>query len=131
MEMPTGLIVKLIAFETVPPAASVEAGVPAVAIRLAGTAALNCVALIIVVARGDPFHCTVEPERNPVPVTVSVKAGPPAVTELGAMAVIATEGVIAWLRMAIAAGAFPTAEGEPGTGVKAPLLELMVYAEMV
>ncbi len=30
-----------------------------------------------------PSHCTTEPERKPVPFTVKVKPGPPAVTELG------------------------------------------------
>lgn len=36
-----------------------------------------------VVARLEPFHCTVVAETNPVPVTVNVKAGPPAIAEVG------------------------------------------------
>jgi hypothetical protein len=127
----TGLMVKPIALETVAPAATVTLALPAVAIRLAGTAAVNRVALVNVVASGEPFHCTVSLETKPVPVTVSVMAGPPAVAELGAMAVMARDGVIGWLRMANAEGPFPAANGEPGTGIKAPLLVTMAYAEMV
>ncbi len=36
-----------------------------------------------VVVSGMPFHCTVAPEKKPVPFTVSVNAGPPAVAEVG------------------------------------------------
>ena len=131
IEMPVGLIVKLTAFETAPPPAAVMLALPAAAIRFAGTVALNCVALMDVVASGEPFHCTVAPETKPVPVTVNVKAAPPAVAEIGVIAVIAREGVIGWLRMAIATGPFPVAKGEPGAGVKAPLPALIVYAEIV
>jgi hypothetical protein len=92
MEMLTGLIVKLIALEIVAPAATVTLTLPATAIRLAGTAALNCVALINVVASGELFHCTVSPETKPAPVTSALAA--PAVAELGARAVMAREGVI-------------------------------------
>lgn len=35
------------------------------------------------VVREEPFQRTVEPFRNPDPLTVSVKAGPPAVAEVG------------------------------------------------
>ncbi len=128
IEGTAGLIVKLTGFEP----ATVTLALPAAAIRLAGTAALNCVALANVVANGDPFHCTVEPERKPVPVTVSVKAGPPAVAELGArVAMVPTGSVMPRRRRANPAGPFPAAKGEPGTGVKAPLAALIVYAEMV
>ena len=36
-----------------------------------------------VVVRAEPFHLTVAPLMNPLPFTVRVKAGPPAVAELG------------------------------------------------
>ena len=56
---------------------------PAVAIKLAGTMAVNCVELANVVTSGEPFHTTTAPETKPVPCTVSVNAGPPAVTPPG------------------------------------------------
>jgi hypothetical protein len=40
-----------------------------------------------VVVRLLPFHCTTDPVVNPEPFTVSVKAAPPAVRELGLMLV--------------------------------------------
>jgi hypothetical protein len=57
--------------------------VPVLAIRLAATDAVSCVALTNVVGRAEPFHCTVAPERKPVPFTVSVKAALPPATEPG------------------------------------------------
>jgi hypothetical protein len=59
-----------------------------VAINVAGTAAVNCEPLANVVEIAVPFQSTVAPERNPVPFTVSVKAGPPAVAEVGFRLVI-------------------------------------------
>jgi hypothetical protein len=65
--------------------------------KLAGTATVNCVALTNVGDRlaknsGVPLQKTEEPEKNPVPLTVSVKAGPPAVTEVGLTLVITGRG---------------------------------------
>src|SRR5690349_19418846 len=56
-----------------------------VAISLAGTCAVNCKGLMNVVTRGDPFHRTspAPPTSKPVPLTVMVRSGPPAVAELG------------------------------------------------
>src|SRR5690349_11137641 len=89
MVMPAGLMAKLTAWETVPSGfATAMLALPTAAIRLAGTAALNCAALENVVDSGAPFHCTAAPERKPVPVPASVKSGPPAVVELGASDVI-------------------------------------------
>jgi hypothetical protein len=76
------LMVKVRALDVPPPGEGLTAvteGVPAVAISLAEIAAVNCVALTKVVVRALPFHCTVAPETKFVPVTVSVKAAPPAV----------------------------------------------------
>jgi hypothetical protein len=41
--------------------------------------AVSCVVLTKAVVRAAPSHCTTEPATKPVPVTVSVNAGPPAV----------------------------------------------------
>jgi hypothetical protein len=61
---------------------------------------------------------------------VSMKPAPPAVAELGASDVMAGGGRAAGrLWMAIATGANPAGKGEPGSGVRAPLLVLMAYAE--
>jgi hypothetical protein len=71
----------------VPPAGvgvnTVTEAVPAVAMSLAGTAAVNCVALSGVVTSATPFHFTVEVLMKFVPVTVRVKPAPPAVAEEG------------------------------------------------
>jgi hypothetical protein len=78
-----GLTVKLVELEASPPEVTVTGIVPAVAIKLDGTAAVNCVLLTNVVARADPFHCTTAPDENPLPFTVSVSPGPPAVALFG------------------------------------------------
>jgi hypothetical protein len=62
---------------------TVTLALPAEAIRLAGTVALSWVALIKLVAIGDPFHSTFHPLTKPEPLTVSVKAAPPAMAEPG------------------------------------------------
>jgi hypothetical protein len=62
---------------------TVTAAVPAVAMSTAPMAAVNCVAETKVVARAEPFHCTTEVETRLLPLTVSVKAVPPAVAEEG------------------------------------------------
>jgi hypothetical protein len=59
------------------------------AICAAATAAVNCVALTKVVVSGLPFQFTTAAGSNPVPVTVSVNPGAPAVAELGLRLVIA------------------------------------------
>jgi hypothetical protein len=79
------VMVKATEFDTNPPGLlTVIPAVPAFAVRLAGTTAVNCVALKnVVVSNVLLFQTTVDPARNPEPFTVSVSAGPPAVTELG------------------------------------------------
>jgi hypothetical protein len=47
--------------------------------------------LVTVVVRFAPFHCTVDPARKLLPLTVSPKSGPPAVALLGL-------SVLAWIR---------------------------------
>jgi hypothetical protein len=66
--------------------------VPAVAMSEAGIAALNRVEETYVVVRLAPFHWTTESVAKPVPLTVSVKAAPPAVRDDGLMLEIAGTG---------------------------------------
>jgi len=53
-------MVKGSAFESPPSPVTVTLAVPAVAMRAAGTPAVNWEALTKVVASGTPFHCTVD-----------------------------------------------------------------------
>ena len=46
------------------------------------------------VVRSDPFHRTTDPETNPEPLTVSVKARPPAVALDGESEVIDGAGLL-------------------------------------
>ena len=71
----------------VPPAGAalntVTAAVPAVAIRLPGTNAVNCVAFTNVVVSAVPFQLITEPLIKLLPETVMVNAGSPAVAPAG------------------------------------------------
>ncbi len=73
----------------VPPAGAalntVTAAVPAVAIRLPGTNAVNCVAFTNVVVSAVPFQLITEPFIKLLPVTAMVNAGSPAVALAGEM----------------------------------------------
>jgi hypothetical protein len=62
--------------------------VPGLAIREAGTVAVSWAEEIYVVASGEPFQFTVEPETKFVPSTVNVNCGPPGVTQVGLMETI-------------------------------------------
>src|SRR4029453_1931483 len=76
-----GVIVKVCAVDTPPPGVGVNTvtdAVPAVAMSVAGIAAVSWVALTTVVVRAAPFHRTTELATKFDPVTVSVNAGPPA-----------------------------------------------------
>ena len=61
---------------------------PQTALSTAGTTAFNCVALTKEVASALPDQLTVELWTKPLPVTVTVKGGPPASNWLGAAAVM-------------------------------------------
>jgi hypothetical protein len=79
-------IVNMSAFDAPPPGAglnTVTLAVPALAMSLAGIAAVACVALTYVVVRFDPFHLTTDVLTKPDPFTVSVNAGPPGAATLG------------------------------------------------
>ena len=84
----TGLlvIVKVNVLVGPPPGAGVKTetcAVPGVAMSAAVMAACKLVLDTKVVVRALPFHLTIEGGLKPVPVTVSVKPGPPATAELG------------------------------------------------
>jgi hypothetical protein len=80
----SGSIVKMRMLETAPPGLdTVTAADSARFDGLADTAAVNCVALTKVVARGEPFHSTVAPGTNLDPLTVKVNAGTPSIAALG------------------------------------------------
>jgi hypothetical protein len=77
-------MVKVAALEAaVPGLTTVTLALPGLAVKLAGTVALNCAPPRNVVTNGAPFHCTTEPATKPEPLTVSVNAGPPAGDEVG------------------------------------------------
>ncbi|HTY77657.1 MAG TPA: hypothetical protein VMI34_07560 [Candidatus Bathyarchaeia archaeon] len=92
-----GITMLKVAAAAVPPpgagVTTVTAAVLAPARSLAGMLAVSWVALTKLVVRMLPFHCTVEAGTNPVPVTVSVKAGPPCVALLGASEEMAGTGL--------------------------------------
>ena len=87
MLLATGLVPTLVA--------TVILAEPVDAIRFAGTVAANCVELSGVVARVVPFHFTTALESKLEPFTVSVKAEPPTVTDVGLMVVIV--GAPSWI----------------------------------
>ena len=72
------LTVKMELLEMAPPEFTVTVTEVGERIRFEATEAVNCVALTKVVGRAVPFQRTVEPEVNPEPFTVRVKAAPPA-----------------------------------------------------
>src|SRR5580704_1521517 len=80
------VIVNVEAAEVPPPGAgfvTVTFAVPAVAMSLARIAAVSCVELPNVVARGLPFQFTLELLMKPLPATVRVNAAPPAAVDAG------------------------------------------------
>ena len=93
---PAALIVKFTALEAPPPGAglfTVTGAMPALAISAAGIAAVTFVALTYVVVSALLLKLTVEPLTNPVPVTVSENAAPPAVALDGLRDVIVGAGL--------------------------------------
>src|SRR5207253_833627 len=94
----TGFVmVKVCAFDVPPPGAglkTVTCAVPAVARSVAEIVAVSCVADANVVGRSAPFQRTTEPVMKLVPVTVSVNAGPPAVTVVGLSPAVVGSGFV-------------------------------------
>jgi hypothetical protein len=77
------LIVNVAGAEIPEAVVTVMLAVPTLAIKLAGTLAVNCVALTNVVVSPVVPHCTVAVVVKFAPFTVNVNPGPPAVAELG------------------------------------------------
>jgi hypothetical protein len=73
---------------------TVMEAVPALAMRMAGTTAVSCVAETNVVASADPFQFTVDVETKFVPFTVSVNCEPPGVTQVGLIELIVGAALI-------------------------------------
>ena len=74
------------AFDVPPPGVgltTVTDAVPAVKTSVAGTVAVNCVALTKIVVSGVPFHCTTDPFTKLLPFTVRVNAKSPPVAKVG------------------------------------------------
>src|SRR5258706_166250 len=72
----TGVIVNILTLEVPPPGVglnTVRLTPPTEAISAPGIVAVNCVALINVVGRVWPFHCTTEPLMKLLPLTVKAK----------------------------------------------------------
>ena len=77
------LMGKAVALDEAPADVTVILALPAVAIRLALTEAVNWVALTNFEVSAVPFQLTVDPWTKPVPVTVRVNAAPPAAAAAG------------------------------------------------
>ena len=106
--------VKVFPAEVPPPGAglkTVTVGLPAVAISDARIAAESWVEEMTVVVRSTPFHRTLDPETKLVPVTVRVKAGPPATADAGESVEMAGVGL---LTVKVLAPEVPP----PGVGLK-------------
>jgi hypothetical protein len=114
------------AFEVPPPGEglkTVTAALPALAISVAGIEAVSWLPLAKVVGRLDPFQRTTDDEMKLLPLTVSIKAGPPAVTDEGLMPVMAGTGFEAVIVNAIEFDAPP-----PGDGLKTVIVALPALA---
>jgi len=93
----TALIVKDRLPDVPPPGAglvTVTVAVPAVAISAAVIAAVNFVALTKVVVLAAPLNFTTDVGTKPVPLTVRVKAAPPAVALAGDREVAVGAGLL-------------------------------------
>jgi hypothetical protein len=78
------VIVKVRAFEVLGPGfKTVMLAVPVAAMLAAGMLAVSWELLTKVVVRFEPFHLTIELDTKPVPLTVKLRAGPPAGVEPG------------------------------------------------
>lgn len=124
------LMVKLLPAETPPPGAglkTVTEAVPAEAMSAAEIAAFSWVEEIYVVVRATAFHRTEELGIKPVPVTMRVNAGPPAVAELGERVVMVGTGLVAGLMVKVRAPDVPP----PGVGLKTVTLAVPAVAMSV
>ena len=109
-------IVKVTAFDVPPPGAglvTVTGTDPTVVTSVAGTVAVNCVALTKVVARAAPLNLTTEVLTNPVPFTISGKPAEPAKIMEGDSEVITGAGLFATVMVSVSAFDVPP----PGAGL--------------
>jgi len=85
VDVEADVIVKVSELDAAPPGfRTVTDADPGAAIRLAGTCAVNCDELTkLVPDNADPFHTICAPDKNPCPLSVNVKAAPPAIAEVG------------------------------------------------
>ena len=93
----TALIVKERVADVPPPGAgfvTLTVAVPAVAISAAMIAAVNFVVLTNVVVLVAPLNFTSDVDTKPVPLTVKVKAAPPAVALVGEREVAVGAGLL-------------------------------------
>jgi hypothetical protein len=105
--------------ETTPPGLETVILTATVAVtKFALTEARNEVALEYVVGRVAPFHRTTDPLTNPVPITSSVKPGPPRGTVFDAVERTSAEDTVA--------GAADVIENEAPAEVAPPLNTVMV-----
>ena len=113
--------------EVPPPGAglkTVTVAVPAVAMSVAGIAAVSWVEETKVVVRSAPFHRTLDEETKLVPLTVRVNADPPAVAELGERELRAGTGLFA----AVMVKVNPPEVPPPGVGLKTVTLAVPAVA---
>jgi len=73
---------------------TVTVAIPAAAISAAVIAAVNCAALTNVVVLAAPLNFTIDVETKAVPLTVRVKAAPPAVALVGEREVAVGVGLL-------------------------------------
>jgi hypothetical protein len=101
------LMVTVCEFDMPPPGPGLKTATLAVPGRLrsvAGRAILNCVLLMKVVGRSDPFQRAIELGMKPVPLTVSVKPELPVKTVFGSRLAMAGAGLLlpaAWLTVKV------------------------------
>jgi hypothetical protein len=91
-----GRIVNCTSLDWASAVATLIVALPGLAMRLAATEAVTWFPAPEV-GRDDPFHCTTASDPKPLPLTVSVKAGPVAVAELGLSEVTTGDGPISGL----------------------------------
>jgi hypothetical protein len=122
-------MVNVCPFEVPPPGVgvtTVTVALPAVAMSVAGMAAVSVVAEPKVVGRTLPFHWTTELVMKFVPVTVSVKAGPPAVADEGLIPLVVGTGLAATI-----VNVCPFEVPPPGVGLRTVTVRVAAEAMSV
>jgi xanthosine utilization system XapX-like protein len=89
-----GLTVKLAELEVTPPELTVTATVADVEIKFAGMVTISWPAVMELGVSALPLKLTIESAPNPLPFTIRVNAGPPAVALVGLIELIIGGGLI-------------------------------------